>query len=545
MRCRYTFLNSVLFMFLILLFVLTFMPSVDAAVIYGGKLFHSENFTTMIGGTFKVYGTDSYKDRNNVTGVMETKYMGAVIMSNIDSTIRILNGTCESTLLYKYCYKGSTVDFDDERTFNGGDILSKMTITIESLPPPSTIVTFNRSNKMNAYCGELITIPILVKNAGGLPTNITYTEILSENTLITKTEGGIVEGNVITFKERMLANTSKNYSYTIINFDCADKHWNARYSFTTHNDTIWKNITNLSILMLDSYKINDSIYPTRVNYPTDEIVYNVTINNTHPSIALYLDISISAPDLAAKSASNGISTNGTNYRYSGWLYVGKGLTLSMVFIPTKYGASTITNNAKIKINDREMYYNSESELQMLYPNVTVYIDVNDTLNNSLLVSIYALNDDMKRKYYYIYGVLKGVIDGAEEPLYSNGIDPGARILVGSYRYNTTGMGIKEMKLSFSGVYRDVDSIEHPLYAERIVKINSPYYNVNIDPTLNTTKKVTQGSNSTALANTTKNQTSSSQKNSTITTAAETEKPKKDFITRIIEGLNRFLESLFG
>jgi hypothetical protein len=520
--------------------MLFLISSAEAAVIYGGKLFHSENFTTSIGGSFKVYGTDSFKAYNNVTGLYQTYYGNAIVMSNIDSTVMISNGTCQNTKIYKYCYKGSSVDFDDERTYDNGDILPVMTITIESLPPPTTVVTFTRSNIIKAYCGELITVPISIKNSGGLPTNITYAEILPVNTMITTTVGGKVEGNVVTFKEKLMENTSKNYSYTIINFDCASKNWYARYSFTTHNDTIWKNITNLNLTMLDSYRINESVYPLRMNYLSDDIMYNFTINNTHPSISLFLDINIAAPDLVARDVSNGISNINTSYRYSGMLYMGRSLTLSIVFNPLKYGRFAITNNATIKINDRKMNYDSTNEVYVAYRNVTTFIDVNDTINNSLSVSVYAVNDDLGEKYYYIYGVLKGI--GDDEPIYANNIEPGAKILVGNKRYNTTGMGVKDINFVFSGIYRDKNSIEHPLYAEKIVKINSPHSNANVISVQPDSTKTTNSSKPVSTPNVVKK--SSTSKNTTVSGDSSGEE-KKDIITRIIEGLSRFLESIFS
>jgi len=535
-----------------LILSLILISSVHAAVIAGVKVFHGGNFTSSIGGIFMAYGIDPYTVYNNNTDNLELYYRSVIISSTIDDTVNVRNGSCKSTKMYTYCYKGSMIDANNPKTYTSEEYLQPtMSITIESIPSPIATVILTRNTIMKVYCGELITVPITIKNSGTLSTNITYTETLPFNTLITTTDKGNVDGNIITFRDIVPDNTSRNYSYVMTNFDCISKNWTAKYTFTTYNETITRNLTNLSIVVQDAYransslsldKINSSLSINKTNNPDADVTYTWTITNLHPSIPLGLDISMGVPGAIITGASTELVRTGERSRYVGKLQVGNTLKLYLKFHEPDYGNYTVYTDGTVSINDHILNYTSNKMLNVLPSIVEAYMDVNTTKNNSLYVDVWAKNYDVTEKYYYIYGVIKGI--GDEEPIYANSINPDSTILVAQKFYNTTGMGVKEINMAFDGIYRDKDSIEHPIHAEQLsIIINSPKI-IHANATTNTTS-----ANKTSTTSTTSNSktstTGATSKNTNTTGTGEPAVKKKDFITRVIEGLSNFLQSIFG
>ncbi len=521
---------------LVLLLVSLFLvSSAQAAVIAGVTLFHGDNFTSSIGGTFMLYGSSPYTKYNAATDNLELFYKSIIISSTIDDSVTIRNGTCESTKKYVYCYKASTIDVANSRTYRYGDYLQPMmTVTIESIPSPIAQVTFTRESSLSAYCGDLVTVPIMATNSGGIDTNITYTEFLPFNTVIMSTEKGRVDGNIITFKDTVIKGTSRNYSYVMLNSDCEPKNWSATYTFTTYNDTLSRNLTNLNLVVPSSYQIETTLSKNRTNNPKDTIVYTWTINNTHPSSNLGLDISLSVPGAIITEDSKNLLQSKDTYKYVGILPVNSKTTLYLEFHEPNYGEYLAHTNGLISIGNHVDTYTSNKTLQVLPAKVETYLTINITTNTSLYVGVWVKNYDITRKYYYIYGILKGL--GEDEPFYANGIDPDANIRIANKFYNTTGMGVKEITFVFDGIYRDIDSIEHPIHSEQKVLLNTPQAlqpnatgsNIIAQPPIPTVTKVT-----TPVA-----KAGNTTTNSTVV-------PKKDFITRVIEGLSKFLQSIFG
>jgi len=561
MSGKYKFLA----MYKLSLFVLILMLSascVEAATIAGGKYFHGQNFTSSIGGHFRVFGSDPYKEYNNDTGLMELHYKRATVMSDIDDTIAILNGTCASTARYNYCYIGSSINYDDEKTFQDSQVLSVMEIIISSLPSPTTLVTFTRNTTLYAYCGELVTVPIIVTNTGSVYTDITYTEVLPFNTVITTSSSGNVNENMITFKDTIMPNSSKTYFYTMMNLDCQSKLWIAKYTFTTFNGTvISNNFTNLNITTQNAYSANESISTNRTNSLLSEITYTWNITNTHPTVDLVTNMSIHVPGLGlvVTDKSLGMSFKNGMYSYAGVVPVGKTQSVYIKFYALNYSSYNISNNINIFVNEHVLEYFSSNILQVLKPQVRVYMDVNTTINKSLTVSIWVRNDDLSSKYYYIYGILKGIAD--EEPLSYNVMEPDSTILLTQKIYNTTNLGAENITLVFDGVYRDKNNKEYKLYLEQAVTLNVPNpTKINISNSTNiistpvdntpiniitTTTNIT-GQNITGQGNTGSNSknikttdNSSNNNNSSNTSG------KKDLITRFIETLSEFLQSIFG
>jgi len=542
-----------LFIVVIISILTVSISYVQAATIAGGKYFHGQNFTSSIGGQFKIYGMDSYKVYNNDTGSMELRYRRIVVMSNIDDTVSIANDTCEMTTKYNYCYKGSSINYNDERTFQDGYMQSVMELTIESLPPSSTVITFTRNSSISAYCGEIITVPIIVTNGGTVVTNISYTEMLPINTVVIDSTNGILNENIITFKDRILANSTKTYSYKMLNLDCQTKKWVANYSFTTlNNSVISKNITNLNMTAKTAYYVNETLSINKTNNPSNFTIYTWNITNNHTSIDLLVNISIHIPNVIVIDKSLGITSIGDVYQYVGILPVGQSLSLFLKFNETNFGDYTIQNIGTLSINDHVMEYNSSNILHVLPPNVIVYMDVNNTVNKSTTVSVWARNDDITSKYYYLYGTLKGI--GDEEPLNYNVIEPDTLVLVAQKVYNTTGLGIQNVNFVFDGVYRDKDNIDHKLHTENLVTINVPdSIKLNSSTAINTSVNIPKinGINSTTDNSITKSTTSAIGNNTSTnvvsdsSSATAADGKKKDVVTRAIEALSEFLQAIFG
>lgn len=518
----------------LLLSTISLVSLAQAATIYGGKVYQGDNFTSSVGGIFLVHGTDSYTVYNNDTGYIELYYKTMIISSSIDDTVAIKNGTCKATRNYNYCYKGSAIDMKSTKTFLGDFLQPRMEFYIETLPNPSALVTVQRNTTISAYCGQFITIPLVFTNAGTMPTNITYTETLPLNTLVTTTDGGNVDGNIITFKSTLWDNSSKNYSYTITNFDCQPKSWSAKYSFTNFNSTVSKNLTNLSIVMLDSYTANHSLSVNKTNDPKTTVIYMWNITNNHESKSLMLNLNIFTPGLIVNDVSPSLILMSENrYKYSGTLPVDGNVVLYMRFHANNYGNYIISSTGTVSIDEYDLPYNSSDTLIITPPKAVAFIDFNNIVNKSLYVNVWIRNDDMVEKYYYIYGNLKGMDEGSE-PLYANFVLPNNITLVGTQFYNTTGLGVKNVTFVFDGIYRDKNSMEYKLYAENTVNLNSPTI-----PKSNVTSSTVGKTNQTSTNKTVGLTNTTNTKNNPAPAV------KKDFITRMLEALNGFLQSVFG
>jgi len=430
------------------------------------------------------------------------------------------------------------------KTFLGDYLQPVMTITVETMPLPTTLVTVDRPVSTSAYCGELLDMSIIVNNTGTSDANITYIETLPENTLVLNTVNGDVKSNVITFKGIIWKNTSRNFSYTMTNLDCISKSWDAKYSITSYNSTSAKAINNISLLMLDIYSINESLTPNRTNTPSGKVEYVWAITNLHPSLSLSVDALIIMPRLVVNELSANIRESGNNYQYIGSVPVGNTLKLYFSLNAPGYGNYNITNVGTIDVDDKLLYYNSSRELKVLAPNMTMSMDVNTSLNNTARISITAVNNNVNEKYYYIYGNLKGFT--SDEPVYYNGLDPGAEAVIFNTTYNTTGMGVKNYTIVFDGVYRDKFSVEYKLHVQKTFATNSREVQLpNIQAPANTATKT--GNTSIPII-----QNTASPNSSTITpastAASNTSKDSnnnKDIITIWIESLSKFLQSIFG
>jgi len=530
--------------YLVLLLLLLHTSFVNAAVIYGGKVYSGDTFTSNMGGNFTVLGIDSITIYNNDTSSDELHYKKILIRSDVDESITVRNGTCAVTHMYNYCYRSSAVDFDNPKTFEGNGIRAAMTITVESLPNPVSIVTFSRDNKIISDCGIYIPRYINVKNSGTIPTIINYSEYLPLNTVVVNANDGIVTSNIITFSDRILSNTSKNYTYTIANLDCEPKFFNAKYAFTTFNGTITKNITNISIVVNEFYNFTDALYDNKTNSLKNETTYMWNITNSHPSLSINAESIITLPKgLVITQMSPDIKYVNDTYHYSGILSPDFVARLFLKFYASDYGNYTVLNKGIIIIHEHEVAYYSNKTLQVISPNVTASIEVDTSKVNSLYVTVRVRNFDLREKYYYIYGVIQGL--GNDEPIYANSIDPDGTLIFGNKTYNITGKNWDNITLIFDGLYRDKETVEHKLYSAKTVTAKGEVIIVST-PDNNQVAAVNTISNNT---NTIKNNSASSTKphtkNNTVNSTDTSTVAEKDILTRMIEGLNNLLQAIFG
>ncbi len=525
---------------ILFLILLVSISVVNAAVIYGGKVYSGDKFVSNIGGKFVVTGTNSYKVFNNETNNDEIYYARLVFRSDVDETVTVRNSSCTTTLVYKYCYKSSAVDFTNPKTFDDdGDILAGMSITIESLPNPTSIITFLRDTKITSYCGVYIPMNITVTNAGTLSTNITYSEILPLNTFIVNSDEATVDSNVITFYSMLPINTTKVYTYTLANLDCEAKSFNAKYSFTTYNSTISKNITNISISVNKHYNFTEFLSKNRTNSLDDEMIYFWNITNTHLSLDANIKSIIILPrGLTVKEASTELRLVNNTYVYTGILSPNSKASLYLKFNANSYGNATLFNDGTITVSDHNIYYTSNKTIQTIFPEVKLLLDVDTSVNNSLKVLLRVKNSDLNTKYYYLYGVLKGVVN--DEPLYSNFIEPDTNTIIANRTYNVSNINLAGVSIIFDGLYRDKDTIEHKLYAIKtfdsdgkviIVKDDNDTVNITATTTDNITIPIVPVINASSS-------TSEVEKETVHIT-------RTDLLSRIIVGLNNFLQAVFG
>ena len=294
--------------------------------------------------------------------------------------------------------------------------------------------------------------------------------------------------------------------------------------------------------MLNAYIVNETLSVNKTNYPINETTYTWRILNNHSSIDLQLNISITIPNATVTDKSLGFTDKGDMHQYVGVLPVGKSLTLYLKFHTDGYGDYTVKNTGIISINEHTLDYNSSKTLQVLQPIVNVYINTTNVVNKSMTVNVWARNDDLTSKYYYLYGILKGISE--EEPVNYNVLEPNSLVLVAKKVYNTTGLGIQNIDLVFDGVYRDIYNVDHKLYSEQVVTINVPdgvksTINSTVNASANTSVIPEKNSTASVIAPKDSNPIPSNSKD--VKPAGE----KKDVLSRAIEALSEFLQAIFG
>ncbi|MGV8086840.1 MAG: hypothetical protein ACP5N1_04370 [Candidatus Woesearchaeota archaeon] len=541
-------MKSIHKLYMILFLSLTLLVSiscVNAAVIYGGKVYSGDAFSSNIGGNFNVRGLDVITLYDNMTGDI-FHYKKILIESDVDTSVVIRNGTCVSTNMYNYCYRESVLDVNNLKTYDDDGLWAGMSITIESLPNPTSIVIFSRDMIINSYCGAYIPMSININNSGTLSTNITYSELLPENTIIVNSEKGLIELNTITFYDTLGANTSKNYTYTLANIDCSPKQFNAVYTLTSFNETITKTLNNISIFVNQSYNFTNNISKNKTNILNEDIVYDWTIKNIHPSLVINSESQIILPkELIVTQMSPDIRYSNGIYYYSKSLGSDAKMNLFIKFHPEKYGLYKIVNKGTISIEQNNVVYYSNNSIIVAPPTVNALININTSSNNLIYVSVDIINNDISEKYYYIYGFLKGISE--DEPLYANSIDPDSTVNIANRTYDITGKN--NLTLVFDGIYRDKNSVESKIYASRTVVVNGS--SVIVEEIVDDFS--TEIINDVLIVNTTNTNTDTNTNADTGTNNPDDANDSKDdidiekvdILTRMVIGLNNFLQSVFG
>ena len=507
-----------------------------ADVASSGRYYSGSTFN-LSGGTFTVLGVNSFKVYNNVTDDVELYYKSVLIQSNIDSTVQINNGTCRSTSLYTYCYSDGVIDMSNTKTFTGDYLQPLLGITVSTQNVPTVSINVNRDTNINSYCGQMITVPITISSVGMLSSNVTYIEELPDNTVILSTDGGDVKGNIITMRDRFGGNMSKNYSYTLSNIDCLSKTWNGQYVYTSSNGTVSKKLNNFTLTILPSYIINESEH-IKTNSPYQILTYNINTSNLQTStISINLDIWIPSNVDVLDESGNVHKQQNNHYSYYLSLPSNTSDNSYINFKTKNYGTYYIYTNGVATVGDKVFNYNHTITVETLQPEVVSYIDVNvnKSTNKSLYVMLMLKNYDLKNIYYNVYGNYK---DNNEEPLVYSTIAPDTEAVMLERSYNFTNS--KNLTVSFDGVYRDFNGNEKKLHAERILTVNT------LTEVLNNIS-----GNSTNTYNISNQQQNPINTNLTVPapiankTATNSTGTGKDFITSILEGINNFLQSIFG
>jgi hypothetical protein len=541
-------------LFLLLLVLIVPISFVNAAVIFGGKVYSGDIVTANIGGNFIIYGLNAIELFNNETSTNELHYSRISIRSDVDEIVTLRNNSCISTAMYNYCYRDSVVDFDNPKTFEDGVVRAGMSITIESLPNPISIITFVRNMSINSDCGIYIPMSINITNSGSFKTLFNYTEYLPLNTFIVSTDTGNVNSNVITFSDSLLINTSKIYTYKLANLDCESKSFNATYSFTTFNETITKNITDIEIIVNNYYNFTDKLSANKTNILGNETIYTWNITNTHPLLDIFVVSRLIVPEgIVITQMSPNIRYIDNSYYYTGIVSRGSDVNLFIKFYAKDYGNHTILNKGTISVSQHDIDYESNHIFEAIVSNVTGYIEINTSSNDSLLVSFIITNFDIFEKYYYIYGIIRGI--GNEEPIYANSINPDSTSILATKNYDTLGKNFGNVTFVFDGLYRDKNTVEHKLYFSKniiikngtiiipVVDLNSNNSTINNNLTTTDTNIISGAGNQEI--NDSSNIVSTDNNNVNNTTNSNNNAPKEDLMTRLIVGLNNFLQLLFG
>ena len=518
----------------VLILLILIAPFAYAEVISTGNYYSGTTFD-LSGGTYGVVGVEPVRFYNNDTDNIELYYRSMIIQSNVDDTVIIRNGTCHSTRLYKYCYTTNTIDMKNMRTFQGDYLESVMELTISTLDQPLASVSITRPQSEDFYCGQSLTIPIIITNDGQLGTNITYVEQLPLKILVTDTQGGDVSENAITFRDTLGGNISRNYSYTIDDLDCQTKIWSGQYSYDAPNGTVVKTLDNLTLYAKDSYIIDHSV-SIKNNDPKALSTYVFNITNTNPHSAVNAEIYFDVPMEVAQVSGNIRKVSDASYVYdTASVAYNTTDTAYIKFRTNAYGEYSISASGKIQVGVRYFDYAASTPVITINNTVQAFIDVdpNKTSNNTIHIRVGLTNNDVINKYYNIYAIFK---DTGEEPLSYNNITADTSVIILERSYNLVNK--TNLSVIIDGVYRDYYGNEYKLHAEKflfknmVIDINNAQANTN--PVVNQINTSTIPNSTTVQAN----------KNGSNDTSIVVQAEKKDFISSIIENFSRFLQSLF-
>jgi len=545
-------------MILLIVASILLLPSIRAVVLYTGSLYSGSSFNVS-GNSFTVIGVDPIQYYNNATDDIEQYYRSIIIKSSVDETVNMRNGTCYSTNMYVYCYTANTIDMNNPLTFKGDYLQSQIAITMSDISAQSANIQVTRPQDIEGYCGQSFVIPIVISNSGQETTNITYTEKLPANMVITSTQGGDVSGNAIIFRDTLWNNISRNYSYTINDLDCLSKSWSGQYSYNEYNGTTTVNLDNLTLNMQDSYNIS---YPLQIksNDPHGFMLYTLNITNINPYTPLSVDLYINVPSDTVQSSANMQSVSVGNFRHAASVAYNSTDISNIKFKTGNYGIYNLTVNGTIYVGSKPFEYNAITTVIVVNSTVHAFIDVDQNKtantpgnafdNNTVHIYLGLENDDLKNTYYNIYGIFKDASSAGEEPLMYNNITPDTRVILLEKYYNLSNL--TSSSISFDGIYRDYYGNEQKFHVERLLSKNfiqtasTSAQNNSVNNNENDANM--RDSNLTEnIANTVGTPSGISQNpnasnNSSVSGAKGS---NKDFITSIIEGMSKFLQSIFG
>jgi hypothetical protein len=518
---------NIKFLFILLLLI----PFVSATVLKTGSYYSGESFNYS-NKTFNIYGGEPVKVLLN--GDSMIYYKEVFVRSDIES-VNLRNGTCYSTNNYKYCYKDVVIDKNNPKTYQGDFMQPVMTVTLEALDQTTSIAVITRTKNLVGYCGKSITIPLSIQNTGTQSTTISYSETLPVNVVVTSTEGGNVNSNIITFRDIFGPGMAKNYTYTINNLDCKSKFWSGVYTYNNNNQTITTNVTGLLLNVTASYFVNENLSEHLTNNLGETIKYTWSINNTNPTSILTVNIIFSASNFRVLSFDDKLQKTTSTYNYATLVPAGQNRDITIMLKTIDYGLYNVVANGTISIESKDFEYNSVQELYAKKAQVTASIDAdpNKTNNNTLYLILKLTNDDLIKTYYNIYGTFTGLED--ESLIYSN-ITPNTKTIILARYYNLSNIGNGTV-FKFNGVYRDKEGLEKSLSAEKLVNTNY-IINITTPKVLNTNVTSNKSITQTSVTNTTSSASSN-------TTKIKVPSENKDFISSILEGISDFLSSLFG
>ncbi|MFH1506019.1 MAG: hypothetical protein ABIE94_03430 [archaeon] len=369
----------------------------------------------------------------------------------------INNGSCEHSLMYKFCFENSTWD-DEKMTINDNGITEPgLHIIIYELAPDRPVIEIERTiPKKSLELGEQLHITINISNVGRqAATDLVYKETVPDGFVVVSSDL-LKAGNTLTITKAIGALSYRIIGFTIkpVNYTSHMFQGKARYSYEGVAYT--ENTTEVNISVAKPYKFTYTLTPVSVNIDTTS-TFKISVQNKETDDTFRIDnLYFEVPrDLEVYPPHGIYKISPTEYTYSGVVYPERTKDYDIRLKAPYTGTYEIRGKM-------EGYMNQHYFKENFAKNLTIKVDkINGLIHPNyesvragkpVKIRVYFENNDDANSYYDVNATLSSEL--FTEQIYEEKILDFQLKQVFLKQYNTPySTRIKTIPIRLNGTYR--------------------------------------------------------------------------------------------
>ena len=453
-------------------------------------------------------------------------------------------GKCESLGYYEYCYLDNVYNFDNPKTINNGDIRPAVKIQINHYSP-SIVVERPQYLLMNFSQDTPISINFI--NNGIKDFKCTYEEQIPDGLVIVDSGTFVRNGNTLSKNVFVAVNDSATLTYKIKSYTYQNYSWSGVYRYTYESQDSVVTTPVLKVTANSPFSYSDTISKSETNKLDDTIVYTIVINNIDATNDLKTIVYLNPLDFnildtenfvknrtdnglyAEKSISPASSMN-FSFRASAPIVKDYNINSVIVFQANNY-LFTVPMNKVFKVKLVPMQFDIIPDRLIVKP------------GESLNVSILMNNSDTMADYYFIYGQIKGV--GDEYITYPRIYRSHQFVDNKTYVIPDSAAAQDVLVISFNGIYRTANAQDIDFAVSKSLRVDRT--GLNVTSTQISYNQTHTQNNDVSNPGSQSGNAVEPNPDKTSANGLDEEGPvdNRDFLTKIFDGINNFVKSIFG